>query len=58
MKRGFEQGKSGGKRNGLETIIMGQVASDEGLCYDGTWRIDLGDIPKGKKHTQRNLLAN
>ena len=31
LERGFEQGKSGGQKNGLETVTAGQVASDKGL---------------------------
>lgn len=35
MKKGFEQGKSGDQKNSLETVTIGQVANNEGLCYDG-----------------------
>lgn len=44
-ERGFEQRKSGGRKNMLKTIMISQVVSDECLCPRG---IDLGDNPEEK----------
>lgn len=40
--------KSGGQKNGPETIIIGQVVSDEVLCQGG---MNLG------KHSRKKILT-
>lgn len=46
--------KSGSQKNGPETIIIGQVVSDEVLCQGG---MNLGKHSR-KKNSHKNLAAN
>lgn len=47
--------KSGGQKNGPETVIIGQVVSDEVLCQGG---MNLREIFQKKENPHKNLAVN